>query len=78
MSLQFHNTQEFFSFLHTNTVFTVATLPKIALSGAVAFAKDGRKGGEGEGAGAGTGIPVYWDTATSSWFTFSGNIAVTS
>ena len=76
MSLQFHNTQEFFSFLHINTTFTVATLPKIALSGAVAFAKDGRKGGEG--VGVGTGIPVYWDTATSNWFTFSGNVAVTS
>ena len=76
MSIQFHTAQDFFVFLHNNVSYNVASLPVAGLTGSVAFAKDGRKGGEG--AGAGTGVPVYWNNATSNWFTFSGNVAVTS
>lgn len=58
------------------TSYTVASLPAAASNGAVAFASNGRKGAEG--AGAGTGLPVYWNGATSQWFTFSGNVLVTA
>jgi hypothetical protein len=57
-------------------VLTVATLPVSGAAGQFIWASNGRKGGEG--AGAGTGLFVYWNPATSSWFTMSGNILVTS
>lgn len=57
--------------------FTVATLPTTGVSpGQMAWAADGRK--SGEGAGVGTGLPVYWNSATSQWFTVWGNALVTS
>jgi hypothetical protein len=51
--------------------FTVATLPtpSAACAGAMAYASDGRKSGEGPGAG--TGIPVWCDGA--NWQTFYDN-----
>lgn len=55
--------------------YTVAALPATAATGAVAFASNGRKGAEG--AGAGTGLPVYWNAATSQWFTYA-NALVTA
>lgn len=55
---------------------TVATLPVAGAAGQFYFASNGRKAGEG--AGVGTGLPVYWNAATSQWYTFSGNIQVTS
>ena len=57
-------------------VLTVATLPVAGAAGQFYWASNGRKAGEG--GGAGTGLMVYWNPSTSSWFTFSGNIAVTS
>lgn len=56
-------------------VYTVAALPATAATGSFAWASNGRKGGEG--VGAGTGIPVYWNAATSQWFTYA-NVLVTS
>ncbi len=52
-------------------LFTVATLPtpSTAGAGAMAYASDGRKSGEGPGAG--TGIPVWSDSA--NWRTFYDN-----
>lgn len=58
------------------TTYTVASLPATAATGAFYFASNARK--TGEGVGAGTGLPVYWNPATSQWFTFSGNVQVTS
>jgi hypothetical protein len=58
------------------TVFTVAALPTTAATGTFYWASNGRKGGEG--VGAGTGLPVYFNPATNQWYTFSGNIQVTS
>lgn len=60
----------------TPASYTVATLPATAAAGQYAWASNGRKGAEG--VGAGTGLMVYFNPATLSWFTFSGNIAVTS
>lgn len=57
-------------------VLTVATLPVSGAAGQFYWASNGRKAGEG--AGVGTGLFVYWNPATSSWFTMSGNILVTS
>lgn len=57
-------------------VSTVAALPAAGSSGQFYFASNGRKGGEG--VGVGTGLPVYWNAATSQWFTFSGNVQVTA
>lgn len=42
---------------------------------AMRFISNGRKGGEG--AGLGTGVPAYYNPATDTWLTFSGNAAVT-
>jgi hypothetical protein len=56
--------------------YTFVNLPATAGTGAVAWCSNGRKGGEG--VGAGTGVPVYWNTATTQWFTFSGNVLVTA
>jgi hypothetical protein len=46
------------------------------LNGAMGFATDGRK--DGEGAGDGTGIPVWWDEASSSWRTYTTGAAAVS
>ncbi len=54
-------------------VYTVANLPTGA-AGMVAYASNGRKGGEG--AGAGTGVPVYFSNA--AWRTYSNDLAVTA
>ena len=54
--------------------YTVAGLPASPGEGAMAFATNGCK--VGEGAGAGTGVPVYF--SLSSWRVFSTDIAVTS
>jgi hypothetical protein len=56
-------------------VYTVAALPATAPTGQLAFASNGRK--PGEGGGAGTGITVFWNGATSTWFTTLG-VVVTS
>jgi hypothetical protein len=55
--------------------FTVASLPATAANGQLAFASNARK--PGEGAGAGTGSIVYFNGATSTWFT-TLNVVVTS
>jgi len=55
-------------------IYANANLPT-GYNGRVAFVSDGRKGGEG--AGAGTGVPCYYDAASTSWLTFSGDTAVT-
>lgn len=54
--------------------FTVANLPAGPPDGALAYATDGRK--VGEGAGSGTGVPVYFSNA--AWRTYSGDAAVTA
>lgn len=48
--------------------YTVAALPATAATGQFAWASNGRK--IGEGSGSGTGVPVYFNGATSQWFTF--------
>lgn len=56
--------------------YAVASLPITGnATGATAFATNGRK--PGEGAGSGTGITVFWNPATSTWFTTLG-VVVTS
>lgn len=55
--------------------YTVVSLPATAASGQYAFATNGRK--PGEGPGAGTGIPVFFDSATGTWFTYSGVVVTT-
>jgi hypothetical protein len=50
--------------------YTVASLPATAATGAMAFATTARK--PGEGAGLGTGMPVFFNPATSTWFTTLG------
>ena|SRR5579859_551609 len=57
-------------------VLTVATLPVARAAGQFIWASNARKAGEG--AGVGTGLMVYWNPSTSSLFTFSGNVVVTS
>jgi hypothetical protein len=57
-------------------VFLVAALPTVGVSnGQIAFASNARK--VGEGVGAGTGLPVYYNAATSQWFTYA-NALVTA
>ena len=56
--------------------YTVATLPATGLSGQFAWASNGRK--PGEGGGAGTGVPVFWNSATSQWFSYLSGVAVTA
>jgi len=51
-------------------VYTVASLPASAATGAVAFASNALK--PGETTGAGTGMSVFWNPATSTWFTTLG------
>jgi len=51
--------------------YVVASLPA-GTEGALAYATNGRK--VGEGAGAGTGVPVYW--STGSWRVYSTDATV--
>lgn len=51
-------------------IYTVADLPGTAADGQMAFASNARK--PGEGVGAGTGMPVFWNSPTSTWFTTLG------
>ncbi|MDN7879328.1 hypothetical protein [Burkholderia aenigmatica] len=54
--------------------FVVASLPAGAVEGQTAWAKNGRK--VGEGAGAGTGVPVYW--SNGAWRVYSTDAAVSA
>jgi len=54
--------------------YTVALLPVTASIGAIAYATDGRK--PGEGGGSGTGVPVWFDVS-GDWFSFSSGAVVT-
>lgn len=62
--------------LSTNHVLkgTLASLPTSGVEdGAMGFATDARK--DGEGAGSGTGIPVWFDKTLASWRTFTTGAA---
>lgn len=54
--------------------YTVAALPATGATGASAWASDGRK--PAEGAGTGTGVPVFWNPATSQWFSYLSGAVV--
>lgn len=54
--------------------FTVAGLPAAPPAGALAYASNGRK--TGEGVSAGTGVPVYY--SAGAWRVFSADAAVTA
>lgn len=56
-------------------VYTVAALPASAQTGALAYASNGRK--TGEGGGAGTGTPV-WFNVSGQWFAVWSSAQVTS
>jgi hypothetical protein len=56
--------------------YTVAALPTTAATGSSAWASDGRK--PGEGVGAGSGVPVFWNPATSQWFSYLSGALVTA
>lgn len=56
--------------------YTVAGLPTTAGAGTTVWAADGRK--PAEGAGSGTGVPVFWNPATSQWFSYLSGALVTS
>ena len=58
------------------SVYTVAALPTSATNFAIAAASNGRK--PGEGPGVGTGVPVFWNPATSQWFSFLSGVVVTA
>jgi hypothetical protein len=62
--------------LPDSPAYTVATLPATGLAGQFAWASNGRK--PGEGAGVGTGVPVFWNSATSQWFSYLSGVVVTS
>ena len=55
--------------------YTFAALPATAATGANAWVSDGRK--PGEGAGTGTGVPVFWNPATTQWFSYLSGAVVT-
>ena len=57
-------------------VYTVAGLPSTGSSGQFAFASNGRK--PGEGAGSGTGVPVFFNSATGTWFSYCSGTVVAS
>ena len=57
-------------------VFTVAGLPTTGANGEWAFAGNGRK--PGEGGGAGTGVPVFFNSATGTWFSYCSGAVVTA
>lgn len=56
--------------------YTVAGLPATAGAGTTVWAANGRK--PGEGAGAGTGVPVFFNSATSQWFSYLSGVLVTA
>ena len=56
------------------SVYTVAGLPATAANGQWAFASNGRK--PSEGAGSGTGVPVFFNAATTSWFSYCSGAVV--
>jgi hypothetical protein len=56
--------------------YMVAGLPATAANGQYAFAANGRK--PGEGAAAGTGVPVFFNSVTGTWFSYSSGAVVTS
>lgn len=58
------------------SVFTVAALPVTGANGQWAFASNGRK--PGEGGGAGTGVPVFFNAATGTWFSYCSGAVITS
>jgi hypothetical protein len=58
--------------VHADTVANLTALSGVT-AGAIAYATDGRK--SGEGAGAGTGCPVYY---SGGWKAFSSDAAVTA
>lgn len=58
----------------TPAVYTVASLPATGANGQWAFASNGRK--PGEGAGSGTGVPVFFNGATGTWFSYCSGTAV--
>lgn len=60
----------------TPAVYTVANLPATAAQGQYAFASNGRK--PGEGAGLGSGVPVFFNSATNTWFSYCSGAVVTS
>lgn len=68
--LQLSSDKEHWEFV--GGTFTVSTLPATTAIGAIAFASDGRK--SGEGTGTGTGCPVWWNG--SAWLTFYDNTTV--
>ena len=51
--------------------YLVAELPSQQNNGAIAFATDGRR--SGEGAASGTGIPTWYDATNERWATFYDN-----
>jgi hypothetical protein len=56
--------------------YTVAGLPATSSAGTTAWASNGRK--PAEGAGAGSGVPVFWNPATSQWFSYLSCAVVTA
>jgi hypothetical protein len=56
--------------------YAVAALPASAANGQWAYATNGRK--PGEGGGSGTGVPVFFNTPTSTWFSYCSGAVVTS
>jgi len=56
--------------------YTVGALPAVAATGGNAWASNGLK--PGETTGAGTGVPVFWNPATSQWFSYLSGALVTS
>lgn len=61
---------------NTAPSYTVASLPATGSSGQFCWASNGRK--PGEGAGSGTGVMVFWNSATSQWYSFASTALVTS
>ena len=57
--------------------YTVAGLPTTGNSaGAYAWASNGRL--PGQGSGAGTGCPIFWNAATSQWYSFLSGAQITA
>lgn len=56
--------------------YAVAGLPATSAAGTTVWASNGRK--PAEGAGSGTGVPVFWNPATSQWFSYLSGALVTS
>jgi hypothetical protein len=58
------------------TSYTVAMLPVSGAPGQTLWASNGRK--PAEGSGAGTGVPVFWNSATTQWYSYLSGTQVTS